>query len=218
MTLSKKYSTLIIASIIVSVLALGISYQGSTAETFEFDPTTSAINDLQIQTVFHFQGFGDLSLDTFSVFQQLSGFKKDEAVSFQLFGLAGTDKIGLYELSDRLSQDRIGSINDPLNEIDIDVRIIQNDQVLHEFKYKGCKLANYKVTTLFDADETFSGKTKFAIVDGFEFSCRGYTPTTPLFEKLVLKIKEAETKSTTDLIPGVTWESHQSFKSKGFEP
>jgi len=218
MTLSKKYSTLIIASIIVSVLALGISYQGSTAETFEFDPTTSAINNLQIQTVFHFQGFGDLSLDTFSVFQQLSGFKKGEAVSFKLFGLAGIDKIGLYELSDRLSQDRIGSINDPLNEIDIDVRIIQNDQVLHEFKYKGCKLVDYKVTTLFDADETFSGKTKFAIVDGFEILCRGYDPTTPLFEKLVLKIKEAKTKSTTDLIPGVTWESHQSFKSKGFEP
>ena len=95
MTLSKKYSTLIIASLIVSVLALGISYQGSTAETLEFDPTKGAINSLQIQTVFHFTGFGNLSLETFSVYEQVSGYKKDEGVSFRLFGMAGLDKIGL---------------------------------------------------------------------------------------------------------------------------
>lgn len=218
MTLSKKYSTLIIASLIVSVLALGISYQGSTAETLEFDPTKGAVNDLQIQTVFHFTGFGNLSLETFSVYEQVSGYKKGEAVSFRLFGMAGIDKIGLYKLSDKTSQERIGSVNDPLNNFDIDVRILQNEQVLHEFNYKGCKIADYKVTTLFDADETFSGKTKFAIVDVFEFTCRGYTPSTPLFDKLVLKIREPDTMSTTELPPGVTWESHESFKSKGFEP
>jgi len=218
MTLSIKYSTPIIASLIVSVLALGISYQGSTAETLEFDPTKGAINELQIQTVFHFTGFGNLSLETFSVFEQVSGYKKDEAVSFRLFGMAGIDKIGLYKLSDKTSQERIGSVNDPLNNFDIDVRIIQNEQVLHEFNYKGCKIADYKVTTLFDADETFSGKTKFAIVDVFEFSCRGYEPGTPLFDELVLKVKKAHTTSTTELPPGVTWESHKSFQSKGFEP
>ncbi len=218
MTLSKKYSTLIIASLIVSVLALGISYQDSTAETLEFDPTKGAINDLQIQTVFHFTGFGNLSLETFSVYEQVSGYKKDEGVSFRLFGMAGLDKIGLYKLSDKTSQGRIGSVNDPLNNFDIDVRILQNEQVLHEFNYKGCKIADYKVTTLFDADETFSGKTKFAIVDVFEFTCRGYIPATPLFDEIVLKIKKAHTTSTTELSPGVTWESYESFKSKGFEP
>ncbi len=218
MTLSKKYSTLIIASLIVSVLALGISYQDSTAETLEFDPTKGAINLLQIQTVFHFTGYGNLSLETFSVYEQVSGYKKGEAVSFRLFGMAGIDKIGLYKLSDKTSQERIGSVNDPLNNFDIDVRILQNEQVLHEFNYKGCKIADYKVTTLFDADETFSGKTKFAIVDVFEFTCRGYIPATPLFDELVLKIKKAHTTSTTELPPGVTWESHQSFKSKGFQP
>ncbi len=218
MTLSKKYSTLIIASFIVSVLALGISYQDSTAETLEFDPTKSAINDLQIQTVFHFTGYGNLSLETFSVYEQVSGYKKAEPVVFRLFGMAGLDKIGLYKLSDATSQQRIGSVNDPLNNFDIDVRILQNEQILHEFNYKGCRIEDYNVTTLFDADETFSGKTKFAIVDVFEFVCRGYNPSTPLFDEIVLKIREPDTMSTTELPPGVTWESHESFKSKGFEP
>ncbi len=218
MTLSKKYSTSIIASIIVVVLAIGIIFQGSTAETLEFDPTDAAINDLQIETSFHFVGIGNLSLDTFSVYQQLSGFKRGEAISFQLFGLAGIDKIGLYKLADLSSNQRFGTTTDPISNFGVDVRIVHNEQVLHEFKYIGCKLEDYKVTTLFDADETFSGKTKFAIVDGFEFLCKGYEPNTPLFEKLVQKVQEADTTSTMDLVPGVTWETHESFQSKGFKP
>ena len=218
MTLSKKYSTSIIASIIVVVLAIGISFQGSTAETLEFDPTEAAVNDLEIKATFHFVGFGDLELRTFSVYQQVSGFKKGEAVSFKLSGLAGIDKIGLYKLSDKSAQQRFGSENDPINKFGITVEIVQNEQVLHEFKYKECRMEDYKVNTLFDADETFSGKTKFAIVDGFVFECKGYEPNTPLFEKLVQKIREADTTSTMDLVPGVTWKEHKSFQSKGFKP
>jgi len=146
-----------------------------------------AINGLQIETTFYFEGMGNLSSGTFSVYEQLSGYKKGDAVSFKLLGLTGIDKIGLYELADRTSNQRFGSENDPMNNFDIMVRIVHNEQVLHEFKYKRCEITDYKVTTLFDADETFSGKTKFAIVDGFEFECNGYDPNTPLFEKLVKK-------------------------------
>ena len=218
MTLSTKYSTPIIVSIIVSVVAIGISFQGSTAESFEFDPLDASINGLQIETTFYFVGMGNLSYDTFSVYEQLSGFKKEDAGSFRLLGLTSIDKIGLYELADRSFNQRYGSENDPIKNFGIDVRIVHNEQVIHEFKYKRCEITDYKVTTLFDADETFSGKTKFAIVDGFEFECKGYYLNTPLFEKLEKKIQKANTTSTIDLERGVTWKTDDSFQSKGFEP
>ncbi len=217
MTLSKKYSTSIIASIIVVVLAIGISYQGTTAETEEFDYENSAINGLEFEVTFNFVGFGDLSFKTFSVYQQLSGFKRGEAVSFRLAGLAGIDKIGLYQLADKSAQQRFGSETDPINQFGMTVAIIHNEQVLHEFKYRECRIEDYKVDTLFDADETFSGKTKFAIIDLFEFECKGYDPNTPLFEILKQKVLESDTTSTMDLVPGVTWKEHKSFQ-KGYKP
>jgi len=217
MTLSKKYSTSIIASIIVAVLVIGISFQGSTAETLEFDPTKAAINDLEIEATFNFVGFGDLGLKTFSVYQQTSGFKRGDPVAFRLVGLAGIDKIGLYQLADKSAQQRFGSQIDPINQFGVTVAIVQNEQVLHEFKYNECRVEDYNVATLFDADETFSGKTQFAIVDVFDFECKGYEPNTPLFEKIKQKVLELDTTSTMDLVPGVTWKEHNSFQ-KGFSP
>ena len=218
MTLSKKYSTTIIASIIVAVLAIGISFQGSTAETLEFDPTEASVNNMQIIVSLHLANYGKLSLETFSVYQQVSGFKKGESASFKLFGLAGIDKVGWYKLADKSASQRFGNVNSLINDFGVDVKIVQNEQVLHEFKYTGCEIADYKVTTLFDADETYSGKTKFAIVDGFEFLCKGYHPNTPLFDELVLKIRKGGTLSTTDLTPGVTWEAYPQFQNQGFKP
>ena len=136
MTLSKKYSTPIIVSIIVSVLAIGISLQGSTAETEEFDYKNSAINGIQFETTFKFPGIGNLSLETFSVYKQLSGFIKGESVSFRLGGLAGIDKIGLYELADRSTYQKFGSETHPLNNFDIDIKIMQNEQVLHDSDHR----------------------------------------------------------------------------------
>ncbi len=212
MTLSKKYSTSIIASIVVAVLAIGISFQGSTAQTPEFDYRNSAVNNMQFRTTFHFVGLGELELETFSVYKQLGGFKKGETAAFRIAGLAGIDKIGLYKLSDLNANQRFASQHDPINNIDIDVEVIQNDLVLHQFKYAGCKLTDYRVDTLFDADETYSGKTKFAIVDIFEFRCDGYHPNTPLFEKAVQHIQRAKTTNTMDLVPGATWKTHPKFQ------
>jgi len=217
MTLSKKYSTSIIASIIVAAFTIGISFQGSTAETLGFDYKNSAINGLVIEATFHFVGFGDLTFETFSVYDQISGFKRGDPVVFRLVGLSGIDKIGLYQLADKSAQQRFGSQIDPINQFDVTVAIVHNEEVLHQFKYNECKIEDYRVDTLFDADETFSGKTKFAIIDLFEFECKGYDPETPLFEKIKQKVLELDTTSTMDLVPGVTWESHKSFQ-KGFKP
>ena len=216
MTLSKKYSTSIIASIIVAVLAIGISFQGSTAETLEFDYRNSAVNNMQFKTTFHFVGLGELELETFSVYKQLGGFKKGETAAFRIAGLAGIDKIGLYELADRSANQRFGSQHNPINNLDIDVDVSQNEIVLHQFKYTGCKLTDYKVDTLFDAEETYAGNTKFAIVDIFEFRCDGYDPNTPLFEKAVEAIQRAKTTSTMDLVPGATWKTHEKYQ--GYNP
>jgi len=151
------------------------------------------------------------------VYDQTSGFKKGDPVVFRLVGLSGIDKIGLYQLADKSAQQRFGSQIDPINQFDVTVAIVHNEEVLHQFKYNECKIEDYRVDTLFDADETFSGKTKFAIIDQFEFECKGYDPETPLFEKIKQKVLEMDTTSTMDLIPGVTWESHKSFQ-KGFKP
>ena len=87
MTLSKRYSTSIIASIVVAVLAIGISFQGSTAQTPEFDYRNSAVNNMQFRTSFHFVGLGELELETFSVYRQLGGFKKGETAAFRIAAL-----------------------------------------------------------------------------------------------------------------------------------
>ena len=85
MTLQKRYSAPIIAGIIVITLAIGLSLQDSTAqisqEELEFDYRNSAINGMQLRTTFHFEGIGDNTLETFSVYRQLSGFKKDDVAA-----------------------------------------------------------------------------------------------------------------------------------------
>ena len=218
MTLSKKHFTLAIASVIVSVLVLGFGFQDSTAEIVTIDPGEDSINDIEIETEFQFENIGSVTFTTFAVYEQTGGFKPGETVSFRLFGLADIDKLPMYELADRSFEHRFGSVTSPTNEFNVNVRLTQNELVLHEFLYRDCRMIDYSVNTLFDSEETFSGKTKFAIVDGFEFECKGYTPNTPLFEKLVAKLEKADTPSTKDILPGVTWESYEQFQSKGFEP
>jgi len=218
MTISKKYSKLVVVSVFASILALGIGLQSSTAQTTEFNPVENSLGDIEIQTTFHFVSIGSVSLGSFSVFDQQGGFKDNEPTSFRLVGLADIDKIGIYELADRSFQRRDGSIDDPQNKFDVDVKIVQHEEVLHEFKYRACRMIDYKVKTLFDADETFSGKTKFAIVDIYEFQCRGYNPNTPLFEILIQKVQKGDTTSTLDLKEGLTWKDIDYYKTRGFGP
>ena len=68
---------------------------------------------------------------------------------------------------------------------DVDVYLHSGEVVYRHFTYTDCSVQNYWVDTEFDKEETYSGKTKFAIVDKFEFQCNGFKLMNPIYERFL---------------------------------
>ncbi len=86
-------------------------------------------------------------------------------------------------------------------------------------QYSSCDIDDYSVTTLFDGDETYSGKTKFVIADAYTFECNGYAPHCPLCLVALEEFKKGspDVVSTLDLQDMPTWEEHQKFKYQDYQ-
>ena len=83
------------------------------------------IGDVKIRTIFHFGKFGEEVVDSFRVFQQISGYERNiEGISFQLIGGVGADKPKLYLTTDKAFElqmiGRAGGLSDYF-DFDIDV-------------------------------------------------------------------------------------------------
>jgi hypothetical protein len=81
----------------------------------------------------------------------------------------------------------------PYKEFDVTVELVQAGQSLRTLEYEDCSITNYKINTRTDNEEgyTTGGKTGFAVVETYSFSCAGFTPHAPTYDKLV---KEQQNK------------------------
>lgn len=157
-----------------------ILLQTSTADVSSLQPIDDSIGNLKIKAVFHFNK-GVEEVNSFKVFNQMSGFQSTEPIKLTLWGGVGPDKPLLYYATDMTYQRR-NMPNPDFGEFDMDVYIQKDDIVFRELSYSDCKVSDYSVSTLHDNDETFSGKTKFVYADVFEFECKGYMPSSPTYE------------------------------------
>ena len=61
-------------------------------------------------------------------------------------------------------------------DFDALVEFTQNGEVLRALDYRDCTVESAKITTLFDKEEGFTGKSGFALVSDLDFECSGLTP------------------------------------------
>lgn len=158
-----------------------VSYGAVYAQTESL--STDTVGGLSIKTVFKHKG-GTEEVNSFKTFIQKSGYRidKNELPSFTLTGGVSDDKPMLYYITDHLWESHMS--NNDYKDFDVDVYIKKGSKVLRHLIYTDCNVSGYSITTLFDGDETYSGKTQFVIADSFDFDCRGYKPYSPLYEVL----------------------------------
>jgi hypothetical protein len=178
-------------TIIAIILAILLVSSIKESQTFAEENQSDSVNDVAIRTIFHFRA-GDEEINTFKVFKQVSGFIRTKSPTFDLEGVVNGDRPLLYEAVDFSFYQP--NVQNNYSMFNVDVYLYSGDAVYRHFTYKDCSIGNYWVDTEFDKEETYSGKTKFAIVDKFEFQCNGFMLKNPIFEQ---HLKENERSTET---------------------
>lgn len=75
----------------------------------------------------------------------------------------------------------------PYREFDVTVELDQAGESVRTLEYTDCSITNYKINTRTDNEEAYTtgGKTGFALVETYTFSCTGFTPHAPTYDKMV---------------------------------
>jgi hypothetical protein len=145
-----------------------------------------ATNNVGIRAAFHFVP-GEEVIDSFKSFSTKStGFDRSRGlVTVELQGVISNDKPLLYRAVDVTFEQGVSrNIHHDYKNFDFDLLFSHGEQPYRIFSYENCIVKNYNIDTLFDKEETFMGKTKFAYVENFEFECRGVQMWNPTYDKM----------------------------------
>lgn len=148
--------------------------------------TQDSTNNIGIRTAFHFPA-GEEVIDSFKSFTTKgTGFDRNRGVlPVEFQGVISNDKPLLYEAIDKAYVLGTGkAIQHDFKIFDVDVLFTRADQNYRIFSYENCKVKNYNIDTLFDREETYMGKTKFAYVENIELECEGLQMWNPVYEKM----------------------------------
>jgi hypothetical protein len=111
----------------------------------------------------------------FPVFKMNSGFeeKSTQRPSFTMQGIA-TSHILLDKAITKAKN--VGSIPSIYNDdFQVTVDFANDSKTLRTLAYSDCRVDEYKIDTLFDKEEGYTGKSGFAIVEEITVSCAGLT-------------------------------------------
>jgi hypothetical protein len=173
-------------------------------------------NNIGIRTAFHFPA-GEEVIDSFKAFSTKGfGFDRNRGVvSVELQGLISNDKPLLYEAIDKAFYIGTGkTVQHDFKIFDIDVLFSRGEQNYRIFSYENCKVKNYNIDTLFDKEETYMAKTKFAYVENIEFECEGLQMWNPSYKQMK---KDQTAESTLDALAKMKQKSDQSDAVKSKE-
>jgi len=186
-------------AILVSILLVPAVHQVFAADTRESNPKLKAFelpkngtlvqdstNNIGIRAAFHFPA-GEEEIDSFKSFTTKgTGFDRNRgALPIEFQGVISNDKPLLYEAIDKAYILGTGkTIQHDFKIFDVDVLFTRADQNYRIFSYENCKVKNYNIDTLFDREETYMGKTKFAYVENIELECEGLQMWNPAYEKM----------------------------------
>jgi len=133
----------------------------------------NSVNNISLRVIFHFRA-GDEEVTTFKVFNQLGGYDETTSPKFKLQGIIDGSKQLLHEATDAIYHDP--SARNQYGEFDVDIYLSDEVATNIHFSYQKCDIEDYFVETLYDKEETYNGKTKFAYEEHFEIECSGYHP------------------------------------------
>lgn len=197
----KITNTSVIVAITIATIALvvGLSQtHTTTAQSASLDNNTYIFAEgVYPQATFSFK---DATVTyQFQAFTQttdlLSGTGRGLTPEFTLQRVVG-DTPYLHKAVDQTFQNngRLSALNFPYQEFDVEVELIQDGKTMRAFEYGDCTIGNYKTTTEYDKEEgyTTGGKTGFAVMETYTFSCAGFEPQAPTYKQML--------KSTMDRI------------------
>jgi len=163
----------------------------------------NSVNNISLRAVFHFRA-GVEEITTFKVFNQLVGYSETTSPKFELHGIIDGSKQLLHEATDAIYHDP--SDSNQYGQFDVDIYLSDEAATNIHFIYKKCDIKDYFVETLFDKEETYNEKTKFAYVEHFEIECSGYHPL-HLVESQVSS-DGSKVTSSMDKEEAETWEDY----------
>ena len=92
--------------------------------------------------------------------------------TFELQGLIGYHPLLQRYVDETKSR---GPLNDGVVKgqelINVKIDLQRHGEVLRGFEYSNCRVTDYQVDTLYDKDETYLGKTGFALLNYYTFEC-----------------------------------------------
>ncbi|MFY9300727.1 MAG: hypothetical protein WAO91_06015 [Candidatus Nitrosotenuis sp.] len=74
----------------------------------------------------------------------------------------------------------------PYKQFDVTVNFVKEGQTIRTLKYGDCSITNYRIVAEFDKEEgyTTGGKTGFAQMETYTFTCLGFQPVNVMYESL----------------------------------
>ncbi len=162
-------------SIVVVFFSFLLIYTLPTTTSFaeSSESEINSVNNISLRVIFHF-GAGDEEITTFKVFNQLGGYDERTSPKFELHGIIDGSKQLLHEATDANYHDPSGGHQ--YSDFDVDIYLSDEAATNIHFIYQSCDIKDYFMETLYDKEETYNGKTKFAHVEHFEIQCSGYHP------------------------------------------
>jgi hypothetical protein len=172
--------------------------------------------NIGIRAAFHFPA-GEEVIDTFKSFTTKGlGFDRNRGVlPIEFQGLISNDKPLLYEAIDKAFYIGTGkTVQHDFKIFDVDVLFSRADQNYRIFSYENCKVKNYNIDTLFDREETYMAKTKFAYVENIELECEGLQMWNPTYEKMK---KDQTAEISADALANMKQKDNKSNDAKSKE-
>lgn len=189
----QKVTTTVIAIVTIVTIALVVGISQTQATIAQSTPIGNNVyvfaEGVYPQATFKFK---DVSATyDFQVFTQNSNLigsnGRSATPEFTLQRIVGETPY-LHQAVDEAFQSggRVTALELPYQEFDVDIELAQAGKTVREFKYGDCQVANYKVVTEYDKEEgyTTGGKTGFAVMETFTFSCMGFEPVATTFDEI----------------------------------
>ena len=173
MKLQKGLVIPLVLIFVISIILLSILQQSTTFAQTTSTETSNSVNDISLRAVFNFK-VGVEEITTFKVFNQLGGYDRITSPKFELHGIVDGSKQLLHEATHAFYHERSGGLK--YGEFDVNIYLSDGAATNAHFIYKFCDIKDHFMETLYDKEETYNGKTKFAHVEHFEIECSGYHP------------------------------------------
>ncbi len=188
-------NVLVVALAVLSIVAIFLLQSQNTWAADEPKPNNSYVfaEDVYPQVTFKFRE-AIVTYD-FQAYQQTNnlfntaggGVSRSTSPEFTLQRIVGNTPY-LHKAVDQTWETggKTSGLEYPYREFDVTVDFVQAGQPVRTFSYGDCSVTNYKITTDFDKEEgyTTGGKTGFAVIETYTFTCNGYKPVNPTYNTI----------------------------------